>query len=58
MDKLLLTPVEAADLLGISRSKLYELLRSGDLPSVRIGASRRVPTEGLSAFLTTLAPAR
>ena len=60
MDKLLLTPVEAAAVLGIGigRSKLYELMRSGDLPSVRIGASRRIPTEGLSAFLMTLAPAR
>ena len=58
MDKLRLTPVEAAAVLGIGRSKLYELMRSGDLPSVRIGASRRIPTEGLSAFLMTLAPAR
>jgi len=45
MDKLLFTPFEAATALGIGRSKVYELLRSGDLPSVRIAvpaaASRR-----------------
>jgi excisionase family DNA binding protein len=32
MDKVLLTPVEAARALGIGRSKLYELLQSGRLP--------------------------
>ena len=57
MDKLLLTPLEAAAALGIGRSKVYELLRSGALPSVRIGACRRIPAEGLAAFLTTLQPA-
>ncbi len=34
MDKLLLTPVEAAAVLGIGRSKLYELLQTGQLASV------------------------
>jgi excisionase family DNA binding protein len=58
MDKLLLTPVEAAAALGIGRSKVYELMRSGDLPSVRIGACRRIPVEGLTRFLMTLLPVR
>ena len=47
MEKLLLRPVEAAEAIGISRSKIYELLASGELPSVRIGASVRVPVEAL-----------
>lgn len=54
MDKLLLTPVEAANALGIGRSKLYELLQTGELASVRIGACRRVPAEALQNFLLTL----
>lgn len=54
MDKLLLTPVEAASALGIGRSKLYELLQTGQLPSVRIGACRRVPAEELHNFLLAL----
>ena len=54
MDKLLLTPVEAATALGIGRSKLYELIQSGQLPSVRIGTCRRVPAEALHNFLLTL----
>ena len=43
MEKLLLTPEEAAAALGICRSKLYELLRAGVIESVHIGASRRIP---------------
>jgi len=51
MEKVLLTPEEAAKLLSISRSKLYELLASEELESVRIGASRRIPTSALDRFV-------
>jgi excisionase family DNA binding protein len=54
MDKLLLTPTEAASALGIGRSKLYELLQTGELASVHIGACRRVPADALKAFLDSL----
>jgi excisionase family DNA binding protein len=37
MDKLLLTATEAADVLGIGRTKVYELLRVGAIESVRVG---------------------
>ena len=54
MDKLLLTAPEAARALGISRSKLYELLRDGEIRSVRIGRSRRVPWEALGTYVASL----
>lgn len=54
VDQLLLTPTQAATALGVGRSTLYELLRSRELQSVRIGACRRVPAEALTAFLATL----
>lgn len=54
MEKLLLTPEDAADLLSIGRSKLYELLGDGRLPSVRIGASRRVAMSALVEFVDGL----
>ena len=53
MDQLLLTPLQAAAALGVGRSTLYELLRSGHLDPVRIGASRRIPAEALTALLAT-----
>jgi excisionase family DNA binding protein len=52
--KLLLTPVEAAARLGIGRTSLYGLLRSGELPSVTIGRCRRVKPEELVAFAASL----
>ena len=58
MDKVLLTPVEAATALGIGRSKLYELLQSGRLPSVRIGACRRIPAASIHRFVLDLTVTR
>ncbi len=54
VDKLLLKPEEAAEVLSIGRSKVYELIGSGELASVRIGTSRRVPAEALVEFVSRL----
>lgn len=54
MDKLLLTPVEAARTLGIGRSTVYELMRAGTLGSVHIGSCRRIPAEDLAALVSRL----
>lgn len=58
MEKLLLTPAEAAVSLGIGRSKLYELLSAGVITSIRIGNCRRIPTFALDAFVADLAEGR
>jgi excisionase family DNA binding protein len=47
MERLLLRPAEAAELLGISRSKTYEMLAAGELPSIRVRSSIRVPHQAL-----------
>ena len=47
MEKMLLTPTEVATTLGIGRSKLYELMRTGVVPSVSIGACRRIASTDL-----------
>lgn len=49
--KLLLTPVEAAEQLAISRTKIYELMAAGLLRSIHIGRSRRVPVDALGDFI-------
>lgn len=54
MEKLLLTPEEAAEVLGVCRSKVYELLRVGALDSVRVGGSRRILTVALHEFVEQL----
>jgi len=52
--KLLVTPEEAADLLSIGRSKLYELLAAGVVESVRVGTCRRIPVQALEDFVSRL----
>ena len=51
MSRLLLKPEEAAEALGISRSKLYQLLAAGVIPSLRLGSIIRVPAEGLRRWV-------
>ena len=45
MDKLLLTAEEVADMLGIGRTKVYELLASRAARVVKIGNCRRIPVQ-------------
>jgi excisionase family DNA binding protein len=54
VEKLLLTPQEAAEALSIGRSKLYELLGQGQLESVRVGSCRRIPIGSLIEFVSRL----
>ncbi|MGA7270643.1 MAG: helix-turn-helix domain-containing protein [Acidimicrobiia bacterium] len=54
VEKLLLKPEEAAEVLSIGRSKVYELIGTGELASVRIGASRRIPADALVEFVSRL----
>ena len=51
MEKLLLKPAEAAEALGVGRSKMYELLSSGLVPSMKVGGSVRVPAEALRRWV-------
>ena len=52
--KLLLTVEEAAHRLGIGRTVMYRLVSSGAVESVTLGRLRRVPSECLDEFVTTL----
>ena len=49
--KLLLRPIEAANALGVSRSKVYELLSSGQLPKIQVGGCVRVPVDSLRQWI-------
>ena len=51
MERLLLRPHGAAELLGLGRSTVDELIASGAIPSITIGRSRRVPLEALRAWV-------
>jgi excisionase family DNA binding protein len=51
---LLVRPEDAANALGIGRTKVYELMRSGALRSVKIGGLRRIPPTALADFVAKL----
>jgi excisionase family DNA binding protein len=51
---LLVRPEDAARVLGLGRTKVYELIRSGALRSVRVGGLRRIPVTALNEFVTRL----
>ena len=50
-ERLLLTGEEAAQRLGIGRTLAWQLVRDGQLPSVRLGRLVRVPVRGLEDWL-------
>lgn len=45
---------EAAEALRLSRSQVYELIRSGALRTVKIGGRRRVPVTACTEYVETL----
>jgi excisionase family DNA binding protein len=51
---LLVRPEDAAIALGVGRTKVYELMRSGALRSVKIGGLRRIPATALADFVHQL----
>lgn len=54
MEKLLLSPMDVVEIIGLSKSMVYQLLKDGVIPSVRIGKSIRVRTEALHQWIQSL----
>jgi len=55
MERLAVKVTDLHDLIGVSRSKAYEMVASGEIPSIRIGKSIRVPVAGASAVASAQA---
>ena len=51
MEARLLKSDEVAEILQISRSMAYALMKRGDIPTVRIGTSVRVRPEDLDKYI-------
>jgi excisionase family DNA binding protein len=47
----LLSPAEVAERLGVSRKSVYRLVRSGELPAVKIGHAVRVDPDELEQYI-------
>ncbi|MGE0044904.1 MAG: helix-turn-helix domain-containing protein [Hyphomonadaceae bacterium] len=48
---LAVAPAEAARISGLGRTRLYEAITSGELPSLKIGARRLIKMVDLEAWL-------
>lgn len=51
---LLLRVEQAAQLLGIGRTRMFAMVRDGAIDSVQIGASRRISTTALVRYVDSL----
>ena len=47
----LLKPGEVAEMLQLSRSKAYQLMQQGEIPTVRMGRTVRVKRSDLEAYI-------
>ncbi|CNF22465.1 Conserved hypothetical protein (excisionase?) [Mycobacterium tuberculosis] len=50
----LLTVPEVMALLRLGRCKVYDLIRSGELESIKVGRARRVPADAVDTFIAQL----
>jgi excisionase family DNA binding protein len=48
---LLLDVADVQQLTGLGRTKAYELVESGEIPSIRIGRARKVPYVALLEWI-------
>jgi len=51
VDKGLLKIEDAARVLSLGRSKTYQLVMEGAIPSIHIGRSRRIPVAALERWI-------
>ena len=56
MERQTLTVEEAGEVLGIGRGLAYELVGSGDIPSIRLGRRILVPIAAVEALLAKAEP--
>ncbi|MGI8815059.1 MAG: helix-turn-helix domain-containing protein [Pseudonocardia sp.] len=52
--RLLLTAEEAGEMLHIGRTKVFDLIRAGELESIKIGRLRRIPLDSVHEFTARL----
>ena len=53
-DHLVLTVEEAAERLGVGRTMMYALVKSGAIESICIGRLRRIPGDAVETFVRGL----
>ena len=52
MEKIYFSPAEVAEILGVTRETIYNGIKSGDIPSYKIGRLRRISNEQIDMALS------
>lgn len=55
MERVLLSPEEVADALHVGRCTVYDLLRTNQLRSFKIGKLRRIPVDAVHEYVKRMA---
>jgi excisionase family DNA binding protein len=50
-EKLTVRIATAVQMTGICRSKVYELIKSGDIEVIKVGSATLIPVDSIRAFL-------
>ena len=53
-ERIVYTVEEVAERLGVGRTLVYALVRSGDIESISIGRLRRIPCDALDDFVARM----
>lgn len=51
LKRLLLRPAEVAEMIGVSRTAVYDLMRRGEIPFILVGERKRIPVDALDAWI-------
>jgi excisionase family DNA binding protein len=54
MEQLMYRPADAAQMLGMGRTAVFALIKSGQLRSVKLGGARFITADALWAFVRQL----
>lgn len=54
MSKRLLNINDGCEAIGLGRSTLYRLIRTGQIETVKVGSRRLIPTEAIDQFIDSL----
>ena len=54
MEQLMYRPADAAQMLGMGRTAVFALIKSGQLRSIKLGGARFITGDALRAFVSEL----
>lgn len=57
-ERLVLSVEAAGELLSLSRTRMFALIKTGEIRSIRVGRLRRIPADALAEYVTHVVAAQ